>query len=959
MCCALAATSSAATRTFKPRVGNALGLEAPFNQHGQAFSPDIASGTTTPVVYHGGSVMANGVTVHTIFWAPDQSQFEPGYIAEVQQFFTDAAADSGGPSNIFSTLNQYGQGTTPGNLVSGDYGLSYDDTAGPGDDSVADTVAYPDPSVQCSSPNSTSTCVTDGQVQQEVQSVIADSAENGGGTVGLHDLWFVFLPQDVDECISAGVCGTNAFGAYHSVSGDNPGGPTIYAVSIDPSIEVGAVDPGNNPQGSPDADAAVSAAAHETVEAMTDPEGVGWMDPNGFEVADKCEFGPQYGPFLGDATDGSPYNQVINGDRWLIQEMWDNVTGKCVQSSAATSADDGLPLPQISLTQYDSTVMGDTEVTGGGTVTVNLERADSEGDTVPVKTVSGSIANDGSWSVSLAPASVGDDRDEIDVSYSGPGAPAAADVILTGNGGNPFTESGWTGWMALDQGINLTNDDGAPDDAPALTVAPCFQTGVLTFTGATNSGTDTLNDVCGTATDAATVELTSAVGAADSIEVTSTDNRAYGDVNDEDSDNPAGALVSMTVTAGEPDATSEFVSPLDPFFDPSGFPNCTVDLELQTDTCTGLVIANQYTATDGSHAEQVIADDMGTATFQFATGQLTRGSAVSLSNGSQILTTVKIAHLRVDITGEQTLLSGGSCEAGDYYGAPLAAIPTNAGAGESTANGGGSALTGEICPTGGVATGLSTSDISQTDDASGGQTQTEVPDIEDTSPMEGETVYGSFVALAESGLAAQDNTVFPTDSTSKVAVSIAPSGGGSPVFTNNNVDTASGANVTGLASGTYTATWTLADANGDTRTLTSRFVEQPALQGQQGQTGQTGATGKTGATGATGAKGPAGPRGPRGPAGPTPKITCKLIKHNKIKCTVTFKKKAVDRGNVQVLVQSRSRMLALGQARLSHGKATVTMRELRRARRGRFEITLVLSRAHHTTVTERASVRLG
>ena len=55
------------------------------------------------------------------------------------------------------------------------------------------------------------------------------------------------------------------------------------------------------------------------------------MDPNGFEVADKCEFGPQDGTPLGYATDGSPYNQLIGGHEYLIQEMWSNDDGGCVQ----------------------------------------------------------------------------------------------------------------------------------------------------------------------------------------------------------------------------------------------------------------------------------------------------------------------------------------------------------------------------------------------------------------------------------------------------------------------------------------------------------------------------------------------------------------------------------------------------------------------------------------------------
>ena len=44
---------------------------------------------------------------------------------------------------------------------------------------------------------------------------------------------------------------------------------TIYAVTIDPEIEVGQIDPGADPNGNPDAEVVVDIAAHETNEAMT------------------------------------------------------------------------------------------------------------------------------------------------------------------------------------------------------------------------------------------------------------------------------------------------------------------------------------------------------------------------------------------------------------------------------------------------------------------------------------------------------------------------------------------------------------------------------------------------------------------------------------------------------------------------------------------------------------------
>jgi len=83
------------------------------------------------------------------------------------------------------------------------------------------------------------------------------------------------------------------------------------------------------------------------------------------------------------------------------------------------------------------------------------------------------------------------------------------------------------------------------------------------------------------------------------------------------------------------------------------------------------------------------------------------------------------------------VIASGRCEPGDYYGRPLTTPPVSAGVGAD-----GVAGTGTICPVSGNAAGLSSRDIEQSDDLSGGQTLTQVPDIENTSPTQGETVYG-------------------------------------------------------------------------------------------------------------------------------------------------------------------------------------------------------------------------
>ncbi len=88
-------------------------------------------------------------------------------------------------------------------------------------DSIDVTDPYPAPGHQCVSPAGIATCVTDLQLQQELDRVI--QAHDPAGR-GLHDLWFVFLPPDVDTCISPGRCGTNAFAGYHSPVQPRPRG---------------------------------------------------------------------------------------------------------------------------------------------------------------------------------------------------------------------------------------------------------------------------------------------------------------------------------------------------------------------------------------------------------------------------------------------------------------------------------------------------------------------------------------------------------------------------------------------------------------------------------------------------------------------------------------------------------------------------------------------------------------
>ncbi len=80
------------------------------------------------------------------------------------------------------------------------------------------------------------------------------------------------------------------------------------------------------------------------------------MDPNGFETADKCENGPQQGTPLGYAGDGSPYNQLIDGHPYLLQDIWSNTRSGCVQSSTTVAST--RPCTRSNLRQFSSPVSG-------------------------------------------------------------------------------------------------------------------------------------------------------------------------------------------------------------------------------------------------------------------------------------------------------------------------------------------------------------------------------------------------------------------------------------------------------------------------------------------------------------------------------------------------------------------------------------------------------------------------
>jgi hypothetical protein len=79
-----------------------------------------------------------------------------------------------------------------------------------------------------------------------------------------------------------------------------------------------------SPNGNPGADGMASIIAHESEEAISDPDLNAWYDTRGAENADKCAwtFGTE-----STASNGSKYNVTFGGSNYLIQQNWVNASG--------------------------------------------------------------------------------------------------------------------------------------------------------------------------------------------------------------------------------------------------------------------------------------------------------------------------------------------------------------------------------------------------------------------------------------------------------------------------------------------------------------------------------------------------------------------------------------------------------------------------------------------------------
>jgi len=137
----------------------------------------------------------------------------------------------------------------------------------------------------------------------------------------VNGVYEVLTSSDVNE--TSGLCHTYcAFHGHTQIS--NTDIKFVFAGNTDRCPGACAVQL-VTPNGDSGADGMANIMAHETEEAITDPDLNAWFNNSAAaENADLCQW--EFGPLVGTLGHGA-YNQTLGGKHWLIQMNWENARG--------------------------------------------------------------------------------------------------------------------------------------------------------------------------------------------------------------------------------------------------------------------------------------------------------------------------------------------------------------------------------------------------------------------------------------------------------------------------------------------------------------------------------------------------------------------------------------------------------------------------------------------------------
>ena len=269
----------------------------------------VVPAAPSDLIYHGGPVMRTNKT-YAIYWVPSGWSIVSGYRSLINRYFVDAARASGTSANVYGVQTQYHDTTGP---------IAYAQTWG-----GSTTATSPFPGGGCPVYASLRACVTKAQMLAQIKRVIAAK----GWTAGPTHAFFLFLPKGAGTCDAGGgsSCAFTSYCGYHAWSGTGPT-EVLFAILPYADTQPAACGTGDRPNNS-DADETLNIVSHEHREMIDDPRGSAWYDAVGEESSDKCAW--TFGTAMGHTSTG-PFDQVINGHDYWVQEEWSNAGSRCLQ----------------------------------------------------------------------------------------------------------------------------------------------------------------------------------------------------------------------------------------------------------------------------------------------------------------------------------------------------------------------------------------------------------------------------------------------------------------------------------------------------------------------------------------------------------------------------------------------------------------------------------------------------
>jgi hypothetical protein len=274
-----------------------------------------------PLVYHAGGSIMPRAKLYAIFWIPAALQNGGSTVMPVayQNLQTRLLADYTA-HGIDNNNTQYYQilGSTTTYIQNAAGVILTNGFAG----SFVDNSPYPNSG--CTDTFTPGNCITDAQIQAEIQKVISLA----GWTSGRNKMFLLYTSSGEGSCMptpTGPVCAYTDYCAYHSFIGTSP--PIIYANMPFGNLSTCQLSGTPSPNGDALADAVASIATHEITESITDPLGNAWFrDSDLLEIGDICNF--DYGT---NTWDAGLANQQWNGHFYEVQQEFNNHTNTCVQ----------------------------------------------------------------------------------------------------------------------------------------------------------------------------------------------------------------------------------------------------------------------------------------------------------------------------------------------------------------------------------------------------------------------------------------------------------------------------------------------------------------------------------------------------------------------------------------------------------------------------------------------------